>query len=91
MLINEVEIRPNRHISVGVEDSCEGTANLTIFFFHGSMAHKNQFSKLREQLRQILLESWCHLRIRMVAADALGCGSSKKPVCRDGYNYDSRI
>ncbi len=66
-----VEIRRDRKVHIVIWEPGVVTST-TIFFFHGSMATLNQFAKLFPVFKE--------MNLRIVAYDALGCGSSTKPV-----------
>ena len=74
-----VEIRPGRSISVydSFSETPDALPEKTVFFFHGSMAHMDQYDA---QIKEFRSET-----TRVIAYDALGCGSSSKPRDYDAY------
>ena len=62
---NTVEIRKGRNIAVYYHT--QSKSDITLIFFHGSMAHMNQFVELINHFKR---------SYNVCAYDALGCGSS---------------
>jgi abhydrolase domain-containing protein 8 len=70
---NHEEIREDRKIYLEhyKNNNQPPESEVTMFFFHGSMASLNQFRDLIDFFKK---------RVNVVAYDALGCGESDKPV-----------
>lgn len=68
-----IEIRPGRKIRLFISQpqGIPESDQMTIFFYHGSMATYKQYESLINHFKD---------KYRVVAYDALGCGHSEKPV-----------
>ena len=87
-----VEIRPGRTVLLEVlggraePEEPGGGGMTTLFYFHGSMATKEQFKALHETM-----QSNGSSYDRSIMFDAFGCGGSPKPYDEDAYTTEQLV
>ena len=87
-----IEIRPGRTVLLEVlggraePEEPGGGGMTTLFYFHGSMATKEQFKALHETM-----QSNGSSYDRSIMFDAFGCGGSPKPYDEDAYTTEQLV
>ena len=77
-----IEIRPGRKINIFT--MIDKNIDLTIFFYHGSMATLKQFSSIISLIKE-------KLPANIIAYDALGCGKSERPNNYSAYSTEELL